>query len=97
MQKKFVLKKKTTVEDSKGKKYALIYKPDDFDEKEMSIIFKDDMIAEQLGLPTETIGDSIIVEFGAKEKQSKLLVNIEVKEKEKDEEGKEKDAGESND
>lgn len=96
MQKKFVLKKKTTVEDSKGKKYALIYRPDDFDEKEMSIVFKDDTIAEQMGLPTETIGDSVIVEFGAKEKQSKLIVNAEVKEKDEDKD-KEKDAGEKDD
>lgn len=87
MQKKFVLKKKTTVEDKKGEKHALVYSPDDFDEKEMSISFKDDEIAEQMGLPTETIGDSVIVEFGAKEKQSKLLINVEKKDDGKDNKG----------
>ena len=35
MQKKFVLKKKSSVEDEKGKRNAVIYRPSDFDEKEM--------------------------------------------------------------
>lgn len=88
MQKKFVLEKKTTVEDSKGKRYALVYRPDDFDEKEMSIVFKDDAIAEQFGLPIETIGDSVIVEFGAKEKQAKLIINEPTDEEEEDKGGR---------
>jgi hypothetical protein len=75
MQKKFVLKKKTKVETIKGDKRTLTYTPDDFDEKEIAITFKDEEIAEQMGMPTETIGDSAIVEFGAKEIQSKLVIN----------------------
>lgn len=84
MQKKFVLKKRTTSEDSKEEKKTLIYTPSDMDEKDIKIEVKDVDLAEQLGLPVETFGDSVIVEFSAKEVQSKLLVKEKKKEEEDD-------------
>ena len=75
MQKKFVLKKTTEVVTAKEENETLVYTSSDFDEKDISIIFKDKEIAEQMGMPTETIGDSVIIEFSAKEVQSKLSIN----------------------
>lgn len=74
MQKKFVYKKKNVSEDAKDSKAVLTYTPDDMDSKDIELKVKDIDLAKQLGLPTESFNDSVIVEFGAKEIQSKLLI-----------------------
>jgi len=75
MQKKFVFKKRSSTEDAKAEKTTLVYTPSDMDEKDIMITVKDADLADQLGLPIGNFGDSVIVEFGATEKQSKLLMN----------------------
>lgn len=82
MQKKFVYKKKKVVEDAEGTEEVLTYAPSDMDSKDIEIKIKGIDIAETLGLPVESYGDSVIVEFGAKEKQSKLIVKEKEKKKE---------------
>lgn len=77
MQKKFVYKKKNISEDADETKEVLTYAPSDMDSKDIELKVKGIDLAKQLGLPVDTYTDSVIVEFGAKEKQSKLIMNIE--------------------
>jgi hypothetical protein len=84
MQKKFVFKKRSISEDADEEKKTLTYTPSDMDEKDIEIKVKDEGLAEQLGLPVGSFGDSVIVEFGAKETQAKLVVKVKKKEDEDD-------------
>ena len=77
MQKKFVFKKKVLNEYAENEKAVLTYTPSDMDAKNIEIKVNDMDLAEQLGLPTENFNDSIIIEFGAKEIQSKLILHEE--------------------
>ena len=84
MEKEFILKKQTTVTDESDEKTTLVYHPNDEScEKDVTLTVKGEATAKMLGLPTDMPGDSIIVDFGAINKQTILPSEDDKKEKKK--------------
>jgi len=76
----FYLKKTTdTNVFGKGEKETFVYKPKDETEKDVTLSITGEATARMLGLPTESPGDTVAIEFGVINKQAKLLMEQENK------------------
>lgn len=90
-QKEFKLLEITTKEKADGDTVSYKYVPTNEDDaKDISITVKGESKAEALGMPTDSIGDTINIEFGAAIKQSKLDMEATVTDKKKEKQNIEK-------
>ena len=82
-QKEFKLLERTTKEKADGDTISYKYVPTNDPKKEISLSVKGYITASNLGLPTDSIGDTILVEFGATTMQLQLEMEIEKKKRSK--------------
>ena len=89
---KFLLRKRTKDETAKGEKMKYTFSPDNvLFSGEIDIVVKSEGGANFCDVPTETIGDAIFIDFGAKQIQTKIdlgqdkdaEVNVKVVDKER--------------
>ena len=73
-----------TNEYGKGEKQKFTYKPKDDTEKVVTLTVTGEANAMELGLPTETPGDTVAIELGVQNKQAKLLMQEDKKKAEDD-------------
>ena len=71
MEKTFVVKKKTTIEEADGETIKLSLNPVDEEIEKIKLEIPSETIADKLGIPT-TIGDTILIDFGKTNVQAKL-------------------------
>lgn len=71
MEKTFVVKKKTTIEEADGETIKLSLNPVDEEIEKIKLEIPSESIAYTLGIPT-TIGDTILIDFGKTNVQAKL-------------------------